>query len=270
MVFQHSYRHVLKGRAEELKIKPIFDVHLGSPLCDLNALREYLSESDKDTVFICGGDLLDCIIVSDTKRYRKGGDNNEGEAIIDDQIDKMVKILSPYKDRILGIGNGNHEDNITIRCGTNPSARIAKAINVPELGYSWLYRIFLDRKVGKNTDTRMITIRGHHGWSGGSRTQGADLTKYSRDVAYWDADLFLYGHTHRLQSDEIPRLGLNKAGKLIARPKAMVICGTYLKTFSQDTTPSYSEKAGYPPLTIGGASISLRKTNEWVKIRVTL
>ena len=117
---------------------------------------------------------------------------------------------------------------------------------------------------------RKVVIRGHHGWGGGSRTQGADLTKYSRDVAYWDADIFGYGHVHRLQDDRIPRLGL-VGKKLIAKPKVMVICGTFLKTLSEDASPSYSERAGYPPTEIGGAIISIKPdSHKWVDIRVIL
>ena len=114
---------------------------------------------------------------------------------------------------------------------------------------------------------RTVNIRMHHGWGGGSRTQGADLTKFSRDVANFDCDLFLYGHVHRRQDDRVPRLGLT-GDKLVSKPKVMVICGTYLKTYTSDANVSYSEAKGYPPTEIGAPTITITPDAQWVKMAV--
>lgn len=250
---------------DEFNLKPLADVHLGAKACDELAFKRYLADSDERTHFIGVGDLLDSIIVTDP-RYRKAGDGTEAEAVIDEQIDRMVALLKPYSERILGLGDGNHEDTITRRCGTNPTKRICETLGVPFLGFSWLYRLQFTVSGGRG---RTVTIRGHHGWGGGSRTQGADLTKYARDVSYYDADLFLYGHVHRRQHDEVPRLSL--VGKdLIAKPKVMVLCGTFLKTLSSDESPTYSEAKGYPPVSIGGATVTIKMIDPSPKIQVTL
>lgn len=242
-------------------LKPIADVHLCAAACDEKAFIKYLAESDEYTRFIGIGDMVDSIIVSDTKRYRKSGDMTRDDDIVDEQVDRMVSILEPYKDRILGLGSGNHEDEIAKRHGTNPAKRICKALEVPFLGYSFLYRLTFS--INKSR-TRRIIIRGTHGWGGGSRTQGGDLTKFSRDVAYYDADLFLYGHVHRCQYDEFPRLGLSgeKKLQLYANPKKLVLCGTFLKTLSDNDTPTYSEVKGYPPVKIGSPTITLKPRRE--------
>lgn len=248
-------------------LKPIADVHMGSMACDVKAFKEYLADSDDKTLFIGIGDLLDCIIVKDFKRYRKSGDSSFGDAIIDEQIDKAEEILRPYTDRIIGLGHGNHEDTIIKVCSTNPIKRLCKRLDVPFLGYSGLVRlIFSIRDKGKFGKTRTVVIRYHHGWGGGSRTQGADLTKYSRDLAYWDADIYLYGHVHRQQTDSIPRLGLS-GEKVISRPKIMAICGTFLKTYLDTNNPTYSEVKGYPPVELGGVVVKIKPYREWVKMK---
>lgn len=245
-----------------IKIRPFFDIHYGVKACDVSAFKKDLQNVDDDTYLIFGGDLLDSIHSRDP-RYRKSNDIYDGDAIIDNQINDMIKLLEPYKDRILGLMVGNHEDEITKRCGTNPTDRICKALNAPNLGYSGLFKLVLTEQGSR---TRTIIIRFHHGYGGGSRTQGADLTKYSKDMQYFDADLFLYGHVHRRQVDEVPRLGLSGI-RLIAKPKILCICGTYLKTYIQGNDPTYSEVKGYPPVSVGGVMVEIKPSGSWVKMR---
>lgn len=245
-----------------IKIKPLFDVHYGVKACDIKAFKKTLEESDDNTYFIGGGDMIDAVHAKDP-RYRKSNDPYDGDAVIDNQINDMIELLKPYKDKILGLMVGNHEDEITKRCGTNPIKRICKELDVAPLGLSGLYKLLLSENGNR---TRTVIIRYHHGWGGGSRTQGADLTKFSKDMAYWDADLFLYGHVHRKQTDEIPRLGLSGL-KLTAKPKLLCICGTYLKTYTEGDDPTYSEAKGYPPVSVGGVIIEITPIDRWVKMK---
>lgn len=251
---------------ETIKIKPVSDVHLGSKHCDLKALKSYLGEPDPKTYLIGLGDMMDCIIVSDSKRYRKSGDEFESEDIIGESVNQWVSILEPFRVQIIGLGIGNHEDNIVKRCSVNPVKLLCDRLEVPYLGYSFLLRVIMREAAGRG---RTVTIRGHHGWGGGSRTQGSDLTKFSRDTALFSADLYLYGHVHKLQYDTVPRLSL-VGDQLTAKNKHLVICGTFLKTFSGTTDATYSECSGYPPAKIGGAIISLKPSHDWVDISVAV
>lgn len=244
---------------ETIKIKPIFDVHYGNKYCDVKAFKEYLKDSDENTYFFGGGDLMDSIVVTDP-RYAKHADATETGAIIDEQVEGLFEILKPYK--MLGIGRGNHEDVIIRRCGTDPAKRLARKLDCKYLGLSGLIRLQLHIE---KSHSRKVVIRWHHGWGGGSRTQGADLTKYSKDGMHWDADVFLYGHVHRKQADRIPRLGLS-GEQLISKPKLVGICGTYLRTYSKTTDSSYSELKGYPPTEIGGLVLNITPKRHWVKI----
>lgn len=247
---------------ETIKLKPIFDVHLGDKYSDKAAFRRYLADSDKSTYFFGGGDYLDSITIKDV-RYEKHADDTSGDAIIDEQVELGYELLEPYKNRIIGWGRGNHEAKIKKHCGTDPAGRLAKMLECPYLGYSGLIRLILSEKGDRG---RTVVIRWHHGWGGGSRTQGNDLTKYSKDIAYWDADVFLYGHVHKKQTDEIPRLGLS-GEKLISKPLIIGICGTYLKTYTQTPDSTYSEEAGYPPTLIGGLTLHIKPEREWCTIR---
>ena len=243
-----------------IKIKPLFDSHLGNKYSDKKAFKAYVEDSDESTYFIGGGDLSDSIIIHD-KRYQKSVDATKGDDIIDEQVQTLEDILSPVRERIIGLGDGNHENTILLKGGTNMMKRLCRRLDTKHLGYSWLIRLLLTEGKGRG---RKVVVRGHHGWGGGSRTQGADLTKFSKDMQHFDADIFLYGHVHRKQSDRIPRLGL-VGEKLISKPKLLGICGTFLKTYSSGVDSTYSERGGYPPVEIGGITVNIKPTLEWVK-----
>ena len=253
---------------KKITIIPIFDAHVGNKLFDEPALRKDLKMADApDTYIIGGGDIMDSVITSDIKRYKKSIDASEGDDILDQQINKAYELLLPYREKIIIMHEGNHEENITKRCGTNPMKRLCSLLEVPFGGYSSLLRLVFYRS-DNNGCSRSLIIRTHHGWGGGSRTQGADLTKFSKDMNYWDADIFLYGHVHKKQDDIIPRLGL-VGNKLVAKPRIICLCGTYLKTFTLDTNASYSEVNGYPPTQIGCQTISiLPDAHGWLDMKV--
>ena len=251
--------HIPYKYGETIRIKPIFDIHEGCKNCDKHELKKYLADSDDSTYFIGGGDWIDAIICSDVKRYRKGGDDTKGEAIIDEQIETIFDIMEPYRDRILGLCLGNHEDTILQKCGTNPMKRLCSMLTtqihlVEYLSYSCLIKLCMRQEKGMG---RSLTIRMHHGWGGGCRTRGGSITKYSKDVPYYDADIFLYGHDHQKQFDEVPRLSMY-GKKLVARPQLICLCGTYKKGLSLDGNVTYEEKMGFPPTQIGGINILIK------------
>jgi len=240
---------------------PIFDIHWGESACDESALKKMLKETNsKQTLYIGGGDWASSIITRDIKRYRKAGDTTKGDAIIDEQVDTLYDIFNPYREHIIGIGEGNHEDKIWIDCGTNPIKRLCEKLStktniIPFLGISGLFRLMLRSDI--DGDGRTLIIRYHHGWGGGSRTRGGSLTKYANDMGGYDADIYLYGHDHKLIYDCTPRLGVSPSGKLVSRAQHLLLCGTYLKTYSDKVDPTYSEKKGYLPTRIGSPIIEI-------------
>ena len=85
-----------------LRIKPLADVHYGNSYCDLKAFKAFLADVDENTYFLGVGDILDSIIVKD-KRYSKSADATESDAIINAVTFDMINILTPYRDKILGL-----------------------------------------------------------------------------------------------------------------------------------------------------------------------
>jgi len=259
----HTYR-IPCEYGEKITIKPVFDVHLGNEYCDKRAFKSFLADSDERTYFLGGGDLCDAIGTKDP-RYAKHADGTTSHDIIDEQIDEAFEYLEPYKDRIIGLGIGNHEMKTSDYCGTNPIKRLCRRLDVTPLGYSGFVRLILR---GKDGGGRTVKIKYHHGWGGGGRTAGGSLTKYEKDMAKWDADVFYYGHDHQRKVDQIERLGI-VGDKIFSKPKKIGICGTFLKTFSETVDPTYSELKGYPPVPIGGIATEITVEKPWVKIKMS-
>jgi hypothetical protein len=253
---------------ETIKLMPLFCAHLGSANCDEKKLKQDIAvaAANPNHYLFGGGDLNDMVILADTKRYTKANDICPTDDIVDYQIDRAEEILDPMRGRIIGLGEGNHEEEIAHRCGTNPSKRLAKRLNTTYLGYSGLIRLQLSENGARG---RTVDIRWHHGWGGGgSRTRGYPLTKYSKDIAYWKADLYLYGHDHQKQDDRIVGFGIGARNTLCARDRMLVVCGTYLKTYTLTEYPTYGEKAGYPPVAIGCPTINITPNADWVTMSV--
>lgn len=253
---------------------PIADIHLGNLTSDLSKLKKDLQAINGKTLIIGLGDWLDSILVKDKKRYRKALDATESEAIIDKQIEQCAEIFRPYADKLIGLGDGNHEEKIIDLCGTNPTKRLCEKLSTQEheviyLGYSWLLQlVFRKDEVEGGGQTRTIIVRGHHGWGGGSRTEGADITKYSHDVKFWQADIFLYGHVHKLKTNDVEEGRIIGQDKWITVQKKMIVCGTYQKTYTNDTTATYAERMGYPPVSVRNPKIFIKPEKIGAKITV--
>ena len=159
---RYSHKKIIEYKYNETYfLKPFFDIHKGAVACDLEAFKRDLKNTCENTYLFFGGDTFDAIVVTDP-RYRKSNDASESDAILDENIDEMTDILTPYKNRILGFAKGNHEDIITKRAGTDLIGRLCKRLDVPNLGYSGLFKLSFTQGGGRG---RTVIIRYHHGWA---------------------------------------------------------------------------------------------------------
>lgn len=248
---------------DEFRLKALFDAHIGDNHCDVMAIKEYLKDSDEKTYLILGGDTFAGILLKDIRRYLKSFDESVDDDILGWEIKRANEIISSsYKGNILGMMIGNHESAILKHHSFHLGRQLASLLNTVSLGYSCIIRMKFSEEGSRG---RTLLIYAHHGFGGGSRTQGADLTKYCRHASSWECDIFLYGHVHRLQSDKIDRMSV-VGTRLIPKPKYLYICGTFQKTLSLSDIPTYAEEKGYPPVSIGAPTITIRPDRTWLTI----
>ena len=125
-----------------VRILNISDAHLGAADFARKDLRECLCDNmaDPNTYLLTNGDMMDCITVRD-KRFEMGGIAKEylsmrPDEILDLQVEDITSELEPYKDRIIGLGMGNHERKIVTEFSTNAHRRVCNNLGVKNLGYS--------------------------------------------------------------------------------------------------------------------------------------
>lgn len=269
-------RHIkLEGRADTPKITPLGDVHYGGRDCDMKLLKQCVAKiaGDKSHYWIGMGDLGEFINMKD-KRF----DADEIEPSLLPRIGKLaqaqsediIEILSPIKDRCLGLLCGNHEETIRLRyehdihshtCAGLYDHESKMGIVSPsdlDLGYSAFIRLkfgrteSLDSRAGKKVQRwKQFVIYAHHG-AGGGRKKGSKVNRLE-DITgtFADCDLYVMGHVHDKMTWVTPSLHIAERDDVIReRWRAFGITGTFKRTYQQDGR-GYGEKMMYPATALG-------------------
>ena len=259
---------------ESVRLVLFSDTHDGSRYFSRNHFKKFLASSmDHPNAYLIGlGDQLDCLVPSDIKRFQisaieeKFLMGSDPDSIVDVQAKDFVGLITPYQGRLLGLVQGNHEEALAKRHGTSIHQHICNQLDCENLGHSFLLLLKLQ---DQNNHVRSVTIFGHHGFGGGGRTEGGSITKYSRFVHYYEADIYATAHDHDCWTKKIARIGVNQKGKVIHRDLILCNTGSFMKTLSEGTTPSWAETRGFPPRNLGGIVLDLYPLSHgWMDMKV--
>jgi hypothetical protein len=227
---------------------------------------------NKDAYFLGMGDWLHMINPSDA---RWGGTELREEftkskilakvcqAELEDLADKMTLNLGAnwIKEHILGGLSGNHPFKKKKDYAFDPWDMFCERAGIRNLGYSAIVPLVLEIDPGSNSMRVYIMI--HHGFGGAKRTEGGDMTAFSRHAMQYNAHVCVYGHTHNKWSKRIPMIGWRHSdkGPLIMEEYTKVVAqsGTFQQTLANDLDPTWAETKGFPPRDLG-----------WLTVYVTL
>ena len=245
----------VKNHQDKVTLIPLGDLHLGNICCDLDAFRDmvqYINDTP-NTYTLLMGDLVDAIVHTDNKRFDIDTIDRK-YTTPEDQIRELVTILKPLADKkkIWGIIEGNHEHELKKRSYIPVCRRLSEELGVEFTGYQTAIRLNIKRKAGKTYDGWVTKIYAHHGMGAG-RTPGSILNKVMTLSNNWDADIYLMGHLHQSITHAETKLSISSKGELriIETTKLYGMTGTFLKSYTDDETSTYAERAGYSPTTIG-------------------
>lgn len=184
---------------DSLEILPMADWHIGDKFCDLTEIQRQLNyvREHKNCYLILNGDLT----------------NNATKTSISDcyaehltpmeQIDTVVNMLSPIKNKVLAITSGNHEKRTYKKEGIDLTKVIAAELGLIDIYSKSSIMLFLS--VGKAPDhtkgtrkspsQQVYTIYINHG-SGGGRKEGSKVNRLVDMSSIIDADIYIHSHTH--------------------------------------------------------------------------
>jgi len=242
---------------EPLYISPVFDLHGESEDCALDIFHDLMKERaslPNHYVFI-GGDCFGAIYPGDprwtpTTTVREVIQRDD---YINATIDYHEQIWKDYVDRVLAIGEGNHEENLRRRHGFDLTGEMARRWHVQNAGYSGYLMLHFYRP--SSTSYHTFPIAWHHGAWGGEIVWGmGGAMRYFG--AMEEAYQYWFGHNHKLDVRSIPRL--SPAGDYVRhRNTFLVCCGGYQKVLEKGT-PRYHERKGLPPIHLGSPLIEIR------------
>lgn len=238
----------------EIKLTPIFDLHIGSPQANLALLNKYLEE---DTYLILGGDLLDAGIKSSkTDVYKQ-------ELSPQQQLDTLVRIFEKYKDKIIGICGGNHEQRIWREVGVDILQVFAQLIQ-KEQCYD-PDSLVIHIRFGKNRHSKKTnyTIYVTHGWSG-ARKSGGKINAIQELRGVILADIYLVGHSHLKGVVTEDLLIPDHANKVITKIQQYFVSAGSFYQYGD-----YVERRGNSVASLGAPTIILSGKEKEIRVIVT-
>jgi hypothetical protein len=259
--------HVIKREFDANQGRTFFlcsDLHIGSAYVDENRLKEDLERARRlNAPIAINGDVFDGHNHKH-KYYRPGSMHPRMEVSgnpYNVALDIAVETLAPYADLIVGIGCGNHDDNVAKWNGVDLIPLLIGELNrhhganIEYMGYAgWLC---LDLKATK-TATRSLKINYHHGAGGAAPVTKGAITFQRADAWIDGADVLWRGHNHQIQSGKVRIQRVNRKGDIEHYDRLHIRSGSYLDTYRQQKDlkngrmASYAEDWDTAPLPKGG------------------
>lgn len=249
-----------KSKSTVYHLIPLGDIHIGNVNADIKAflnLVNWLHDCD-NCIWLGMGDYIDIIPVGDKRhniyeqaRYYNYYGRKYNLSDPQEQYLLVRAILKKIKDKCIGILAGNHELKYENQ-GANFARLLADDLDTDYLDYASFINLHFQRE-GSKARTQ-YTIFAMHGFGGGRKT-GSKVNRVEDLAQYFDADIYLMGHTHDLFVTREIRLYASR-GKIRERKLIFANTGTFLRTYNMGNT-SYGEMRAYKPTKIGVVRIDL-------------
>jgi predicted phosphodiesterase len=257
------------------------DLHIGGLHIDYALIEKELATAKKrGAKILINGDVFDAIMPGDRKRYRANNLHprmfSAGDDMLGESIRWAYEILEPYKDDIIMIGDGNHDDSVARYHHIEPVKQLVVMLNggtgkIQYGGYHGFIHIQM-RPYAEASRVGHYIIHYHHG-SGGAAPVTKGAITFSR-AAMWieGADAIWRGHTHHRQAGRDSKVVFHKSvlkpeNRVQTRDVLTLRTGSYMDTYSGTTSEnlikhgrkdSYAALWDSPTLPKGGLMLNLQ------------
>jgi predicted phosphodiesterase len=213
-------------------------------------------KNDDTAKVILMGDLAECIVPSDKKRFNFDEIHPIFQSSISTlpsaYLEYLTDILNPIKNKIIGIHQGNHESALLKYYFRDIIAELCGRLDVKYLPGMAFTKINFSYLTGGHQQS--VLINSAHGHKAG-RKDGSKVNFMDDMRAWLDADVILRGHSHSLFCNKTVRMETNpKNTKIIMRDVLVGHAGSFLSTYTTNNT-TYAEDQDYPPAPIGRLKI---------------
>lgn len=231
-----------RGTHDHITIYPIGDLQVGSPQYKEQVLIKQLKQIDQspdNARIILMGDMID-----NNTKMSVGAGVFEQPLTPEQQIYRVVDLLKPYVHLIDGVVTGNHEQRTYLTHGFDPTLLLCKLLNIEDkylryqgvIKYAW--------------NNRAYNVAVWHGAGGGG---GSSLNKLIKQRNTVMADVYLMGHTHKLEATKLDYFVPDARSLTMQKiTQAFIVTGSTL-----DYEDSYAEEKGLNPSAMGFPKIHL-------------
>jgi len=251
----------LKHREDRTRIYFVGDEHLGTFACDEQKLDETLKtiKETKNCYWVGMGDPCEFINYTD-KRFdpiilSKWLQLKDLQDLAKVQADYFINKYKYISLKCIGLHRGNHDESIRLKYHQDIHNYICVALGIKSLGWSALTNLFF-RSENKST-SYILKLASEHGVGGGYYV-GGKLNRAVMKTGEKEADIFASGHVHTKNGTVEIMIGstntIDPDPKEI--PKAIIITGTYLRTYTKGII-GYGEKKSYRPTALGSPYLDI-------------
>ena len=244
-----------------IKIRPLFDMHVGSAEFDVRKFIKWRDDviSDPDTYLVVGGDLLDnglknsvTNIYEQTMRPR-------------DQKRYCAELLKPVAHKILGGTGGNHENRSVKESDDNPLYDVFSKLDIEDKFREnicfILVRIGAENHnvAGNQRPTYSIAVT--HG-AGGGMYVGSGANRSERFGSIIDGlDVLITGHTHKPLNFPVSKLVIDPQNKQITQKQFVCVTASGWLNYG-----GYPVRKMLPPTSFVPQEIILSATGKSVRV----
>lgn len=261
-----SYNIPYRSRKDVFKIYYIADQHIGNTGFDREKAIEDRDKilNDPFAYWIQGGDAIDAVVLTDTKRFDPRAITCKRlDDIVMEEADGWLDIYKPIANRCIGILDGNHEDKIRQHYHIDIVRYLCKHMKTNYLGDVAFIKLLFTRKAGsvenKGTTTSFDIFAAHGNVAG--RKGGGKVNRLEDLMANFDADIYMLAHGHKKITHSSTKLHLSSSGEIRLKQRKVVgfMTGSYLKTY-QIGSKCYAEKGMFPPSDLGMIGVHIKPT----------
>jgi hypothetical protein len=240
----------------DINIVPLGDFHIGDKAFTKDSRKKligyihYIKKNKNAYAFLMGDLINNATLNSPSSPFQQNLNMNE-------QVDYVIELLKPIKDKILGAITGNHENRLERYAGYNPTISICDRLGIYYFGYSGVVIFRLGcRKSGKTKGEcpRASFVGYFHHTTGGGSTVGGKINRADKlKNLICNADFYAGAHNHQLSCSHDVIFRVNETAEKIEELRQMKITtGGYLE-FNE----SYVESSMMPPVKLGSPRIHL-------------
>ncbi len=232
------------------------DEHIDNAKSDLKLLKKHHEEAaDKGAGIIKVGDTFCAMQGKEDKRSSLSAlrDEHKRDEYVDELVNWAADFYEPYTENMILVGDGNHEQGLNSRYGTNLNKRLCKELayrtgwEPQHTGYTGFVRFQFRYRSERWSKLLFYT----HGWgSGGGATKGVSQSAYKPMAMLDGVDIIASGHSHDQWEINDMQLGCNKYGEVYHKPVKILKLGNYKNAYG-DGIGGFEVKGGHGPKPMG-------------------